>query len=167
MNRNLKFLHMTEFFLHDIVRESVTNIRYVKTMTKTNTFRQHLQRAILETCDLWDIWLEWWGDMTWPKKRQWQTQRHLENTFKEQYLRLLNFQTFDVETWNDLQKDKHMKPFGILWPLRYLIRVMRKHNLANKKTIKIHLKSSSRYEGKDKVNDKGNYILKTPYKERF
>ena len=23
-----------------------------KTMTKTNTFREHLQRAILETCDL-------------------------------------------------------------------------------------------------------------------
>ena len=22
----------------------------------------------LETCDLWDIWSEWWGDMTWPKK---------------------------------------------------------------------------------------------------
>ena len=26
------------------------------------------QRAILDTCDLWDIWSEWWGDMTWPKK---------------------------------------------------------------------------------------------------
>ena len=24
------------------------------------------QRATLETCDLWDIWSEWWGDMTWP-----------------------------------------------------------------------------------------------------
>ena len=45
-----------------------------KTMTKTNTFREHLQRAILETCDLWDIWSEWWGDMTWPTKRQWQRQ---------------------------------------------------------------------------------------------
>ena len=62
-----------------------------KTMTKTNTFREHLQWAILETCDLWDIWSEWWGDMTRPKKRQWQRQRqrqiqrqrHLENTFKE------------------------------------------------------------------------------------
>ena len=20
----------------------------------------------LETCDLWDIWSEWWGNMTWP-----------------------------------------------------------------------------------------------------
>ena len=35
-----------------------------KTITKTNTFREHLQRAILETCDLWDIWLKRWGDMT-------------------------------------------------------------------------------------------------------
>ena len=61
-----------------------------KTMTKTNTFREHLQRAILETCDLWDIWSDWWGDMNWPKKRQWQRQWqrqrqwqkqiHLENT---------------------------------------------------------------------------------------
>ena len=39
-----------------------------KTMRKTNTFRELHQRAILETCDLWDIWSEWWGDMTWPKK---------------------------------------------------------------------------------------------------
>ena len=22
----------------------------------------------LETCDLWDIWSEWWGGMTWPKR---------------------------------------------------------------------------------------------------
>ena len=24
-------------------------------------------RVTLETCDLWDIWSEWWRDMTWPK----------------------------------------------------------------------------------------------------
>ena len=24
--------------------------------------------AILGTCDLSDIWSDWWGDMTWPKK---------------------------------------------------------------------------------------------------
>ena len=62
------------------------------TMTKKDTFREHHQRAILETWDLWDIWSEWWGDMTWPTKRQWQRQRqrqwqrqiHLENTFNEQ-----------------------------------------------------------------------------------
>ena len=26
-----------------------------KTKTMTNTFREHIQRAIIETCDLWDI----------------------------------------------------------------------------------------------------------------
>ena len=28
---------------------------------------EHPKGAILETCDLWDIWSEWWEDMTWPK----------------------------------------------------------------------------------------------------
>ena len=36
----------------------------------TNTFREHLQRAIFDTFELWDIWSEWWGNMTWPTKRQ-------------------------------------------------------------------------------------------------
>ena len=39
-----------------------------KTMTKTNTFWEHLQRAILETCVLWEIWSGRWGNKTWPKK---------------------------------------------------------------------------------------------------
>ena len=30
----------------------------------TSTFDK--QRAILETCDFWDSWSEWWGNMTWP-----------------------------------------------------------------------------------------------------
>ena len=30
--------------------------------------RAHPQDAILETCDLYDICSEWWGDLTWPKK---------------------------------------------------------------------------------------------------
>ena len=76
---------------HDLTNKKTitkTNTK-TKTMTKTSTFRDHLQRATLETCDLWDIWSEWWGDMTWPTKRQWQRQiqrqrqRHLENTFRE------------------------------------------------------------------------------------
>ena len=28
----------------------------------------YLVPTYLETCDLWDIWSEWWGDMTWLKK---------------------------------------------------------------------------------------------------
>ena len=43
-------------------------ISKTKTKTKTKTFWEHLLRAILETCDLWDICSEWWEDMTWPKK---------------------------------------------------------------------------------------------------
>ena len=89
------------------------------TKTMTNTFREHLQRAIFDTFELWDIWSEWWGDMTWPKKRQWQRQRqrqgqwqrqiHLENTFKEQPQRLVTLETFDQSdegTWLDQQKGK-------------------------------------------------------------
>ena len=47
------------------------------TITKTmiKTFRERPQRVILETYDLWDIWSERWGDMTWPTKRQWQRQK--------------------------------------------------------------------------------------------
>ena len=37
-------------------------------MEKTNTIREILQRAILETCDLWNFLSEWRGDMTWQKK---------------------------------------------------------------------------------------------------
>ena len=33
-----------------------------------STFTFDIQRATLETCDLWNIWSERWGDMTWLKK---------------------------------------------------------------------------------------------------
>ena len=38
-------------------------------ITKT---KKHLrpQRAIIETGYLWGIWSGWWGNMTWPTKRQ-------------------------------------------------------------------------------------------------
>ena len=31
-----------------------------------STFTFDIQRATPETCDLWDTWSEWWGNMTWP-----------------------------------------------------------------------------------------------------
>ena len=70
--------------IHDLTNTKTmtkTNTN-TNTMTETNIFRELHQRAILETCDLWDIWSEWWGDMTWPTKRQWQRQRqrYFENT---------------------------------------------------------------------------------------
>jgi len=91
-----------------------------KTMTKTNTFIEHHQRATPESCDLWDIWSEWWGDMNWPTKiwwkwqrqrqrqRQKQRQKHLENTFKEWPHSLVTFEIFDQSdegTWPDQQND--------------------------------------------------------------
>ena len=60
-----------------------------KTETMTNTFREHLQRAILETCDLWDIWSEWWGDTTWPTKILWQRQRQRQWQWQRQRLRYM------------------------------------------------------------------------------
>ena len=79
-------------------------------MTKTNTFREHLQGAILETCDLWDIWSEWWGDMTWPTKRQRQRQRqiHLESTFKA-ILETCDLWDIWSELWGDLTWPKNWK----------------------------------------------------------
>ena len=74
---------------HDLINKNTmikTNVK-IMTMTKTNTFKKHIQRATLETCDLQDIWSEWREDMTWPTKRQRHIQRqrqiHLESTFKE------------------------------------------------------------------------------------
>ena len=98
---------------HDLTNKKT--ITKTKTMTKTmtKTFRERPQRVILETYDLWDIWSERWGDMTWPTKRQWQWQtwrRHglmnknaikntmiktntMTNTFREHPQRAL------LETW--------------------------------------------------------------------
>ena len=84
------------------------------------TFREYLQRAIFETFDLWDIWSGWWENMTWPTKRQRRRQRqwqrqwqiHLENTAKEQSLRLLTFETFDQsdnKTWPDPTKRQQQR----------------------------------------------------------
>ena len=39
MYRNLKFLHMTDFFSTDTVRVSVTNIRYVFSLVSLNSKR--------------------------------------------------------------------------------------------------------------------------------
>ena len=62
-------------------------------LTDWDTFWKHNNRMTLQTCEVWDIWSEWWGDMTWPTKiqwqrqiqrqRQWQRQIHLESIFKE------------------------------------------------------------------------------------
>ena len=57
---------------HDLTSKKTTT--KTSTMTMTNTYREHLQRAISDTFELWGIWSEWWGNMTWPTKRQQQRQ---------------------------------------------------------------------------------------------
>ena len=39
--------------------------------------------SLVETCDLWDIWPERWGDLFWSTPRQRQIWGHLESTLKE------------------------------------------------------------------------------------
>ena len=58
----------------DMTKKITKTNTKTKNMTKTKTFREHPQRAVLETCDLWYIWSEWWAAMTWPTKIQWQRQ---------------------------------------------------------------------------------------------
>ena len=56
---------------HDQTNKSTYPHTYLSTYLPTylSTYlREHPQGAILETCDLYDIWSEWWGDLTWPKK---------------------------------------------------------------------------------------------------
>ena len=62
----------------------------------TNTFREHTQRAIFETFDLWDIWSELWENMTWPttkknnekdKDKDENDDKYIENTLKEGFLK--------------------------------------------------------------------------------
>ena len=103
-------------------------------LTESLTFTFAIQRAILETCDLWDICSEWWEDMTWPKK-------------------------IDKDKDNDNDKDKDKGTLRTppksnprdLWPLRHMFRVMRKHDMTKK-------------IDKDKDNDKDKDILRTPPK---
>ena len=53
---------------HDLTKKSTYPHTYLPTYLSTY-LREHPQGAILETCDLYDIWSECWGDLTWPKKR--------------------------------------------------------------------------------------------------
>ena len=65
---------------HDLTNKKTTTKTKTKRKTKTktetktmamkmiNTFREHLQRAIFETLDLWDIWSESWEKTTWSTK---------------------------------------------------------------------------------------------------
>ena len=47
-----------------MTRPQKNTMTKINTNTKTNTFREHIQIVIQETCDFWDIWWDW------PTKRQ-------------------------------------------------------------------------------------------------
>ena len=55
----------SNFFL--AVQNSSIGDLVTHSLTHSVTFWFWHYRVTLETCDLWDIWSEWWGDMTWPK----------------------------------------------------------------------------------------------------
>ena len=89
-----KITKLNSLFGHSFLEVQNSSIGDLVTHWLTHgTLLIDIQRATQETCDLWDIWLERWGAMKWPKKRQWQRQIqrqrqwqrqiHLESTFKE------------------------------------------------------------------------------------
>ena len=67
-------------------------------------------RMALETCDLWDIWSEWWRNMTWPTFWQfliffyifWQVSTIFNNNFWQFSTILTNFDKF-WQFWPFLQ----------------------------------------------------------------
>ena len=52
------FLAVHNSSIGDLVTQSLSH-------SLTDFYFWHY-RVTLETCDLWDIWSEWWGNMTWP-----------------------------------------------------------------------------------------------------
>ena len=57
---SVTFLAVQNSSIGDLVTNSLTD-------WLTNFYFWHY-RVTLETCDLWDIWSEWWRDMIWAKK---------------------------------------------------------------------------------------------------
>ena len=100
---------------HDLANKETITKTDTKTTTMTNTFSLHLQRAIFETFYLWDVWSEWWGNMTWPtrqqqRQRQWWWQIHLENTPKERLLK-----TFREHHQITIPENLQIWPFQTSW----------------------------------------------------
>ena len=106
---------------------------------------------ILETCDLWDIWSEWWGDITWQQKnndndKDKDKEKTMTNTFREHR----HFVTEWVTEWVTLSILEHMTSHwlsesnqGDLWPLE---------------TFDQGDEETWHDQKKDKDNDKEKYI---------
>ena len=107
------------------------------TITKTNTIKKHFQRAIQETCDLWDIWSEWWGHMTWPTQTRWTKTKTKTmtktNTFRE-HLQRATLETCDHwDIWSGWWE--HMT-----WPIKR--RWQRQRQRQGQWQIQIHLENT-------------------------
>ena len=99
------FLAVQNSSIGDLVTDSLTH----------STFTFDLQRATQETRDLWDIWSEWWGDMTW-----------LRMTYQEQSLRLATIETFDQcdeETWPDWKRPTKSENFPKIWKFSEILKI--------------------------------------------
>ena len=83
-------------------------------MTKTKTFWEHLPRAILETCDLSDIWSEWWGDNYWQLWHLWQLWQLLTSstmfTTKRQQQQQRQWQRQSWDLWHLRHNSDNWEP---------------------------------------------------------
>ena len=74
-------------------------------------------REILDTCELWDIWSDWWENTTWPTKRQRQRQiqktKTMRYTFRKQTLILSQPISPDVLSLQWVHTPPH--PWCPLW----------------------------------------------------
>ena len=76
-------------------------------------FIQHIQRAMLDTCDLSlsRVCSQWWGDETWPTKRLWQRPRQWQQQrqWQRQSYRLVTYESLitiltieSLDSWQSL-----------------------------------------------------------------
>ena len=82
-----------------------------------------IQRATLETCDLWDIWSKWWGHITWPKKNNDKDTDKYKDTFRENLQRAI-LDTCDLwdiwsEWWGDMTWPKKSQETCEIWGTDY------------------------------------------------
>ena len=87
---------------HDLNNKKTTTKTNTKTKTIDKDNDEDIKRtpSIFETFHFWDIWSEWWGNMTWPtKKTTTKTKTNtktmtMTNTFREHLQRGI------IETFN-------------------------------------------------------------------
>ena len=89
-------------------------------MTETNTLAEHFQRAIPETGDLWDIWSEWLGHMTGPKKKKTNTKTMTKTITAKEHLQRVILVTCDIWDTGYISDDwePEFMTIFVTWQLR-------------------------------------------------